>query len=110
MRVGPMAVQPLGARAGVLSCRRRHANVPVFARAATTMTPAAVVTADPPTSPTDAAAAAMLGPLGKSLLREAEVHSAAFVHLGAPPAGHNALATGMRLSVAMLRPGSEARP
>ena len=73
-RVGPMAMQPLRARAGVLSGRRRHANVPVSARAATTMTPAAVVTADPPTSSSDAAASAMLGPLGNSLLREAEVH------------------------------------
>lgn len=78
-----MAVQPSKVRNGVSSCRRRHANVPVYisARAATTMTPAAVVTAEPPKPSGDTASAAMLGPLGKSLLDDAEVRTYVWVHV-----------------------------
>lgn len=81
LRVSPMAVQPSKVRHGVSSCRRRHANVPVYisARAATTMTPAAVVTTKPPKPSSDPASAAMLGPLGKSLLNDAEVRTYVWV-------------------------------
>lgn len=81
LKVGPMAVQPFKVRNGVSNCRRRHAHMPIYisARAATTMTPAAVVTAEPPTPSSDSASAAMLGPLGKSLLNDAEVRTYVWV-------------------------------
>lgn len=80
------------------------------------MTPAAVVTTEPPKSATDAAAAAKLGPLGKSLLQQAEVHSGVFVPLACTwqqnPVSTwvNALAMRMHLSAPMLRLGPDARP
>lgn len=69
LRVGPINVHPVRARTSLLRNRRRPACLPVSARAATTLTPATVVTPDSPTSSGNP----MLGVLNNALLQQAEV-------------------------------------